>query len=119
MGSAVSAACQCGLSANILVGGGMANFLTTCFFPCLCRRCKEVVQVNLFAKHLRCPKCRSRTVTPYDAADLSSSVGTSADVEWNAEERLGRQLVLTDADYECPRCGMMSLRFGAAGLCWD
>jgi hypothetical protein len=46
MGSEVIAKCRCGFDTRISIGGGMRNFMTTCYFPCLCEGCHNIVQVN-------------------------------------------------------------------------
>lgn len=119
MGSAVNATCTCGLATQVLVGGGMLTFETTCYFPCHCRQCRNVVQVNLLGSKKQCPHCRARHVIPYDSPELSGSPGKEVIAEWNVEDRLGRNLALTDGTYECPRCETMSLRFSCGGVCWD
>ena len=95
------------------------NFTTTCFFPCLCESCHSVVRVNLLSKSLRCPQCRARNPIPYDDPRLSESPGHHQVASWNMEDRLGKELVLTDGKYRCPQCGRMSLEFSDSGLCWD
>lgn len=119
MGSQVTATCRCGLEVNVLIGGGMANFTTTCYFPCLCEACHNIVQVNLFAKGKQCPKCKSPVPISYDDPRLSESPGERAVAEWNMQEQLGRELMLTDGNHMCPKCSKMSLRFRDSGLCWD
>lgn len=119
MGSQVVAKCDCGVEASILIGGGMMNFATTCFFPCLCENCHSVVQVNLLCKAPRCPRCRAPNPIPYDDARLSDSPGQHLVAEWHVGDRLGRGLVLTDGRYRFSKCGKMSLEFSDGGLCWD
>jgi len=119
MGSQVDATCACGLEATINIGGGMATFMTTCYFPCLCSKCRDVVQVNLLAKRRRCPHCRAGNLIPYDDPELSQDRGDEIIAEWNMEDELGRNLVLTDAHYKCPRCGEFSLVFSPGACLWD
>ena len=119
MGSEVVAQCECGLKATILIGGGMANFMNTCYFPCLCERCRMVVQVNLLAKRKQCPKCRMTKVTPYDEPRLVGRIGEDEIATWNMGEQLVRKLILTNGDYICPQCGKTTLHFADSGLCWD
>ena len=119
MGSQITARCECGVQAEVLIGGGMMNFTTTCFFPCLCANCQGIVQVNLLAKSLRCPQCRARNPIPYDDPSLSKSPGDHLVASWNMQDQLGRELVLTDGKYRCPKCGKMTLEFVDSGLCWD
>ena len=119
MGSQVTATCRCGLEVNVLIGGGMANFTTTCYFPCLCEACHNIVQVNLLAKTKQCPKCKSPALISYDDPRLSESPGTRVVADWNVQEQLGRYLMLTDGNYMCPKCNKMSLRFRDSGSRWD
>ena len=119
MGSAVTATCGCGLKVDIDIGGGMVNGPTTCYFPCLCEACHKVVQVNLLARRLRCPKCRGANPVPYDDPRLLGSPGENVVAAWNIKEQLGRSLSLTDGSYFCPKCQNMSLQFRDSGLCWD
>ena len=119
MGSQVTAMCRCGLEVNVLIGGGMANFTTTCYFPCLCEACHKIVQVNLLAKTKQCPKCKSPALISYDDPRLSESPGTRVVADWNVQEQLGRYLMLTDGNYMCPKCNKMSLRFRDSGSLWD
>ena len=118
MGSQVTAQCECGVGAEILVGGGMMDFTTTCYFPCLCDRCNKVVQVNLLATKPRCPDCGAANPVPYDDPQLIGSPGDEIVAEWNMEERLGRNLLLTDGSSKCPGCRKKTLRFADSGL-WD
>jgi hypothetical protein len=119
MGSGVTATCGCGLTVDIDIGGGMANFRTTCYFPSLCEACQDVVQVNLLARKLRCPDCKGENPIPYDDPRLLGSPGKNVVAAWNINENLGRSLALTDGTYFCPKCKNMSLQFRDSGLCWD
>jgi predicted RNA-binding Zn-ribbon protein involved in translation (DUF1610 family) len=97
----------------------MATFETVCYFPGLCQSCRGVVQMDLLAKEGQCPDCEARDVIPYDDARLSQAPGRHVVAEWRMQEQLGRNLVLTDGNYKCPSCGMVSLRFSNDRLCWD
>jgi Zn finger protein HypA/HybF involved in hydrogenase expression len=119
MGSQVTARCECGLESDILIGGGMFSFETTCYFPCLCEQCHAVVQVNLLDKQLQCPQCEGAKVVPYDDPTLLEHAGSRSVGSWNVKEQLGRELKLTDGRYRCPRCGRMTLQFAEGGLMWD
>jgi len=119
MGSEVIAKCKCGVDTRILIGGGMVNFMTTCFFPCLCEYCHSVVQINLLAKRKQCPRCRTTKLIPYDDPLLSEIPGKNVVTDWNVQEQLGRVLLLTDGKYRCPQCGQMTLSFVETDMCWD
>lgn len=119
MGSEVIAKCDCGFEDYFSIGGGMMNFTTTCHFPCLCSGCQRVVDANLLSKNPKCPKCGSTDIIPYDDPRLLGSKGKRTVAEWNVEESLGRDLVLTNGSYKCPNCNNMALTFIDSGLCWD
>ena len=119
MGSQVTAECQCGFHASVAIGGGVLDFTTTCYFPGLCDACHHSVQVNLLAGTKQCPTCKSPALIPYDDPRLPESPGKRATTELNMLGRLGRQLMLTDGNYRCPKCNKMSLRFRDTGLYWD
>lgn len=119
MGSQVIAKCDCGVEAVIDIGSGMMDFTTRCSFPCLCESCHNVVEVNLLAKTIRCPKCRKSNPIPYDDPRLYELKGSEQVAVWNMQDKLGREVILTDGKYKCPKCGKMSLEFTDSGLCWD
>jgi len=119
MGSSVIAECKCGYNLSILIGGGMMNFTTTCYFPCLCKKCEEVVQVNLLSRRPKCPSCRTTRLIPYDDSRVIGKMGINDIAEWNMQEGLGKDLVITDGKYYCPKCKKNNLRFLDSGLCWD
>ena len=95
------------------------NHTTTCYFPCLCESCHNLVRVNLLAEKPECPDCGAANPVPYDDPRLMGTAGERVIAEWNMEERLGRRLILTDGSYICPKCEQMTLRFADGGLCWD
>lgn len=95
------------------------NFMEVCYFPVLCRNCKEIVQLNLLSERKLCPKCKGSQVIPYDNKKLVGKLGKNEVVSWNIEEQLGRVLRLTDGTYFCPSCGEYKLRFGPGDILWD
>ena len=119
MGSAVRAACKCGYNSEFLIGGGMLDFMKMCHFPALCHECNNIVGVNLIARTPRCPKCKSKNLTAYDQPEIIKRRGKNVVASWNMEEKLGRELELTDGDYLCPSCGDFHLTFAHTGLMWD
>lgn len=118
MGKEVLARCGCGVETPVAIGGGMLNFTTTCYFPCLCDACHGVVQANLLAKPVRCPNCQADNPIPYDDPRLCDAPGKRQVAQWCMQHQLGRDLMLTDGNYRCPKCGNMTLRFIFRG-CWD
>ena len=127
MGLQVRAFCECGLNAWISIGGGIYSFMTICYFPCLCERCRDIVQVNLIptkilnviSKKIRCSECKSTKIIPYDSPNLIDSPGEKIVARWNPIKKGGRQLILTDGKYKCPKCEKMSLKFEKSGIRWD
>ena len=121
MGTSVVAECSCGYHAPGSVGGGMTDFEDVCWYPCLCEGCHAMVNVNLLAMPLRCPKCSSDKVTAYDDARLSlppESQELYSIADWDMTPRIDRPLILTNGRYRCPKCDQMSLQFQMSGL-WD
>jgi len=112
MGTEVIAHCECGLDATIMIGAGFADFPHVCLFPAFCEKCRQVVQANLAKDPARCPECRSTDIFPYDEPALSKGDGTQTITRWGDH-------ILTDAHYQCPACGNMTLRFAESGLLWD
>ena len=119
MGGEVRAQCKCGVGATSRVGGGMMDFDTIAYFPCLCNQCQSVVEVNLRAKIPCCPRCQSTDVIPYDDQSLHFDPGLNSVTNLNLEEEFGRILSLKDGLYWCPKCREMTLRFWDTGLDWD
>jgi hypothetical protein len=119
MGSEVMARCECGVEAEIMIGGGMLDFMTTCYFPCLCESCQAVVQSNLLEEPPRCPECGAENPTPYDDKSVIGAEGENVVADWNLQGKLSRELILTDGNYKCPKCRNMTLHFSDSGLCWD
>ena len=119
MGSSVKASCKCGYAESILIGGGMSNFKTTCYFPCLCESCNEIVEENLLNKQLKCPKCGKTGIVPYDDPKLIKTQGAEVVEEWDVSDALGRSLKLTNGNYLCPKCQQFGVTFTDEGFCWD
>jgi hypothetical protein len=102
MGSSVNAECDCGYhEEDLLIGGGMMNFMSFCGFPVYCK------------------SCQSLEVLAYDDQSLSKGKGKNVVADWNMIERLGRKLVLTDGKYFCPSCQKFGLSFRESDVLWD
>ena len=119
MGSSVIGTCSCGYETEAAVGGGMRNFKTSCYFPCLCESCRTVVSANLLAAAPACPQCQGRALVAYDEPGMSQAPGEHKIAQWNVKEQLGRELLLTDGKYLCPKCHQMTLQFRDSGVRWD
>lgn len=119
MGSQVIAQCPCGLRVAVLIGGGKANYATTCYGPALCESCRMVVQINVLEHEPRCPQCGAADPIPYDDPALGGAPGDAVVASWDAVGEGGWEFSLSDGRYLCPACGRMTLTFADAGLLWD
>jgi len=120
VGSVLKATCVCGFASDdVFAGGGMDNFTTTCMAPALCRECGRLIVSSYLADRPCCRVC-GEPVTFYDDASLRSDPSGPPPEHvftWNIIAR-SRTLVLPDADYLCPCCDEMSMRFECVGM-WD
>ena len=112
MGEQVKAKCECGLTAEILTGGGMLNHLTVDYFPFFCNSCDDVVQGNLKDKTPSCPNCHSFQILSYKNADLRENSRKNIISDQFSNE-------LTEGYYTCPRCNKMQLQFFPGNILWD
>lgn len=120
MGSHVTASCPCGFQTKSLVGGGISNHDIVCLFPCVCRHCNELITVNLYDRKKACPHCRKPYPIPYHHPVLYDAKPSDRPlVSWNARQKLGRVLRLTNGAYRCPQCNHMTLRFAMSGIWFD
>jgi hypothetical protein len=78
-----------------------------------------MVEVNLLAEPVKCPKCTSPSIIAYDSSELRGDEGETVVASWNVEDKLGRVLTLDDGTYKCPACEKFKLRFADSGLCFD
>jgi Zn finger protein HypA/HybF involved in hydrogenase expression len=112
MGSQVQATCECGFKETFSIGGGMLDSETFCAFPCLCRDCKRIVEVNLMDEPATCPDCKGENIEPYDNDALVKREGGNEVTSWMGFK-------LTDDPHYCPKCDSFRLRFTDTGLCFD
>ncbi len=117
MGSIIEASCLCGYKREMFLGGGMLDFTTSCNFPIFCGKCSSLFEANLLDNNQKCPKCHSPNIIPYDDNSLSKNKGKVV-FTWDMQEKLGRELILTDSKYLCPNCGQFLLSFLDIGV-WD
>jgi len=118
MGAIVNAFCGCGINSEIKIGGGMSTFTYICYFPCFCENCNDVVEGNLM-NNTKCPNCSREGLIPYDDKQVIGIKGDHNIVSWDANGRLGRELVLTNGTYKCPQCNKMRLQFMGPISMWD
>lgn len=119
MGSLVEARCRCGYhKAEIRVGGGMDTFASECDFPVLCSTCNDLTEANLLAATPRCLECDGTSITSYDDPPLHPKQAGQPVATWDVASEIGRDLVLHEGNYYCPRCHEMTLTFNLTGM-WD
>ncbi|HPF72470.1 MAG TPA: hypothetical protein PLX09_02590 [Xanthomonadaceae bacterium] len=93
---------KCRYAAKGWVGCGMLE-LDHLWFPCRCTKCEEMINGDL-KQGAKCPTCGGET-TPYDDPSLIATVGENTESQaWD--------LILTDGNYVCPKCGAPNFTFG-------
>lgn len=117
MGSVIRARCNCIFEKEIYLASGFDNFDTYFNFPMFCPECKTLFEGDLYSKTTICPNCKSMHGIPYDSDQLCHKRGQVVFV-CNTDERIGRQLRLTEGDYLCPQCGRFTMTFEDVGE-WD
>ena len=140
MGSMVEARCECGLHVPLGIGGGFLNFMTTCYFPCICHSCSSVVEVDVLEEAPHCPNCKASNPVPYDDPSVPHLPGQHSVACWSLEHPIAGlgsiqqgddlpeplpvyplrrdHVALDDGRYLCPQCGRTTLRFEFTGN-WD
>ena len=119
MGDSVIALCKCGYNRLFLIGCGMMDFKDTCYFPCLCEKCRKIVRANVLSHHLKCPSCKTTELIPYGDPKLIGKKGKKRVADWGVDKKLGRVLRITDGEYYCPKCGENNLKFRDSDVLWD
>jgi Zn finger protein HypA/HybF involved in hydrogenase expression len=94
------------------------DFNTT-YFPCLCEKCREIVEANVSSRHLKCPLCKTTEIIPYGDPRVIGKKGKKRVADWYVEKQFGRVLKITDGEYYCPKCGENNLQFRDGGVLWD
>ena len=112
MGSQVIAKCKCGVNKSLSIGGGLLNHSSTQLFPCYCKNCRDLVGGNLKDEKQLCPECKQEGIKPYNTPELMGVKGLKK-VAQSFDE------ILTDGNYKCPKCELMTLQFIATSLVWD
>lgn len=139
MGSLLSCKCSCGYKAEAWVATSRAGHGKYFRWPFLCSGCKQVVSVDVYAYPEHCPECQSSKITRYGLLIPDPPAGGVArilDAITAARRRYKRQMVrlydsrvemafagrdnvtygLPRQDYECPRCGDLTLTFKLEAL---
>jgi DNA-directed RNA polymerase subunit RPC12/RpoP len=82
--------------------------------PAWCAPCRDLVVLNYNDPDPRCPHCRGKAAFYNDPLLRREPVGRRKEREvipWG-------EFLLPDADYLCPRCGGMRMKFFVTGT-WD
>ncbi|MHA1385235.1 MAG: hypothetical protein ACTSR3_15905 [Candidatus Helarchaeota archaeon] len=112
MGRILLAKCECGYKEEIFSGRGKASGNKYCAVPALCRNCKKVIKINYFDKGAKCEDCNEKPVS-FDDLSVSNPLESTEKV---LECR--KKYVLREAEYLCPKCNQMTLKFEKIGY-WD
>lgn len=114
-GDIVSAKCECGFETTMKLGGGKANYKTTCYFPYHCKDCFSLSVLNAIGDKQTCKKCFSENVISYENDSLRAGKSDNKVFGWNINEK---NFSLTDDMYFCPQCRELKLKFSQVGN-WD
>lgn len=129
MGSMFIAQCDCGFESNMMhVGGGMRNFNEVLNAPALCEKCQILLVKNYLKQDPRCSRCGVKIkfyndpslfkgLLPKNISDCLFYWRLPDDFNSSSTEN-NDFFCLPKADYLCPRCGKMNIRFIECG-CWD
>lgn len=114
MGTMIQAKCECGFSSDeIFQGSGMIETRKD-MEPAYCEKCHRLVVLNYLDLKPHCPHCRSE-VRFYNNPSLQRTPNKKKTdnefIRWG-------NFLLPDAEYLCPQCGKMTMRFLVIGN-WD
>lgn len=100
------AACECGYSSTIQVGGVRASYKTESYFPYFCNAC-GLVDVNVAAEIPECPRCHGQAVNEYGKEPISQTNDSHLAIQ-NFSRSAKRDGNL------CPKCKKKTLAFSNA-----
>ena len=122
MGSMLISQCQCGYESDeLMLGGGMMNFIEDCEIPFYCDNCEIVFTRDVlgkldFKKYNKCPKCRKK-VQYYGSISEDDFENDDDNVfDWGIE--FDKRYYLKNDSYHCPKCKKEEMKFYTTG-CWD
>ena len=139
MASLLSCKCICGYKAQAWVAASRAGHGKHFRWPFLCRGCRQVVSVDVYADPEHCPECQSSQITRYGLLIPEPPPGKFArilDAMNAARRRYKKQMAdlynsrvdmsyafrhgatygLPRQAYECPRCAETTLNFALDAL---
>lgn len=126
MGQVLGGICECGYKGSATLGAGRSNFQEVCRFPHYCRKCENLISVDIFKKDNTCPDCGSDDIHTYEASTNSPKYKI---IEKLSDERLRsfgfhrsddeqfswygntKSHVILRGGHHCPKCHNNSLRF--------
>lgn len=115
-GRAAPGCTDCGLGRSIHAGGGFLDFETRAIVPAACAERRRLVTIDAKADPpYRCP-LRGCIAEPVLMRELLGPLARWPDhvvFSWLLDEEQGRQHLLRDIAFPCPRCRQPELRFGA------
>jgi hypothetical protein len=95
VGRAVRAACPCGFTECVVLGGTRASHLTNYRYPHLCYECNSVFSGNLYQSDMVCSDCGSSDTKSYEEATLRQpSKPSDLEVEYSGNMFLGKSNAL-------------------------
>lgn len=120
MGWGLKAECSCGYHTSVLVGSGMLGPRPD-YSPGVCRRCSEVVAVDVSAEEWRCGRCGG-AVEVYGASAAEwrhPPLRESPDDPERIVFPQAKGVFRTGVKYLCPKCGQAALTFRDGTMLWD
>ena len=95
VGRAVRAACPCGFTECVVLGGTRASHLTNYRYPHLCYECNSVFSGNLYQPEIVCSECGSSDTRSYEETTLRQpSKPSDLEIEYSGNMFLGRSNAL-------------------------
>jgi len=95
VGRAVTAACPCGFTECVILGGTRASHLTSYRYPYLCYECNSVFSGNLYQPEIVCSECGSAYTKSYEETTLRQpSKPSDLEVEYSGNMFLGKSNAL-------------------------
>lgn len=139
MASLLSCKCKCGYQAEAWVAASRAAHGKHFRWPFLCRGCRQVVSVDVYADSGHCPECQSPEITRYGLSIPDPPTGKAVrilDAMTAVRRRYKKQIAnlydsrvemayaartnttygLPRQGYDCPRCGGNVLTFRLEAL---
>ena len=104
---------------QMMVGGGMMDFLESVKIPFSCYDCGTLSVRNIYSPSNKCSKCRKEMVMfGKEVSDVDSEEYSDSVFEWGMRSFGSGGYVLMYENYHCPKCKEMSLKFEPTGM-WD